>query len=61
MVACSGRKKYVSGKCSCYDDNLKCTDACSCKDYGNDKDGNETESFDEDSICDSDEEIDDKI
>lgn len=61
MVACSFRKKYVSGKWSCYDGNWKCTDPCSCKDYDNDKDGNETESIDEDSICDTDEGIDDGI
>ena len=55
MIACSCRKKCASCKCSCYDGNLKCTDACSYKDC------DETESFDEDSICDTDEEIDDEI
>ena len=61
MGACSCRKKCVSGKCSCYNGNLKCTDACSCKDCDNAEDSNETESYGEDSICDTDEEIDDEI
>ena len=61
MVGCSCRKKCVPSKCSCYDGNLKCTDACSCKDCDNTEDDNETESFDDDSICDTDEEINDEI
>ena len=43
----------------CYDGNLKYTDSCSCKDCDNAVDDNKAESFDGDSICDTDE--DDKI
>ena len=61
MVACCCHKKCVSGKGSSQNGNLKCTDACSGKDCDNAEGDNETESFNEDSICDTDEEIDGKI